>query len=69
MSFKPLAYRKIEERLYKAKAERTVCVAKVDQYLIKLYPSVRYTDIYVRRQSIPESELDLEEYESDTFPK
>ena len=68
------AYRKNERRLYKAKAERAVCVAKVDHYLIKLYPSVRYTDIYIRRQSfylspIPEeSELDMEEYELGTFP-
>ena len=68
------AYRKHKRRLYKARAERAICVANVDRYLTKLYPAVRYTDIYARRQSfylspIPEeSELDLEEYELDLFP-
>ena len=68
------AYRKHERKLCTARAERAVCVAKVDRYLTKLYPSVRYTDIYARRQSfylspIPEeSELDLEEYKLGIFP-
>ena len=68
------AYRKHERKLCKTRAERAICVAKVDHYLTKLYPAVRYTDIYASRQSfylspIPEeSELDLEEYELGTFP-
>jgi hypothetical protein len=68
------AYRKYEKRLCKERAKRAVSVAKVDHYITKLYPAVRYTDIYTRRQSfylspIPEeSELDLEEYELGIFP-
>ena len=68
------AYRKHERKLCKTRAERAVCVAKVDHYLTKLYPAIRYTDIYARRQSfylspIPEeNELDLEEYELGIFP-
>ena len=68
------AYKKNEKRLHKQRAKRAVCVAKVDRYLTKLYPAVRYTDIYASRQSfylspIPEeTELDMEEYELGIFP-
>ena len=68
------AYRKNERRLYKVRAERAVCVANVDCFLTKLYPAVKYTDIYAKRQSfylspIPEeSDADLEEYELGIFP-
>lgn len=68
------AYRKDERRLYKVRAERAVCVANVDRFLTKLYPAVKYTDIYSKRHSfylspIPEeSDTDVEEYEMGIFP-
>ena len=68
------AYRKSERKLYKLRARRAAYVANVDRCISKLYPTVKYSDIYAARQSfylspIPEeSELDLEEYELGIFP-
>lgn len=61
------SYCRYERKLYRMKAERAVVQAKVDYFLLKLSPKLKYTDIYAKTDSsylspIPEeSEDELED--------
>ena len=44
-------YSRYERKLYRMKAERAISEAKVDLFLTKLSPKLKYTDIYANKKS------------------
>ena len=45
------SYSRYERKLYRMKAERAISEAKVDLFLTKLSPKLKYTDIYANKNS------------------
>lgn len=60
-------HRRFERKLYKTKRKRAIAEAKLDLYLIKLSPKLKYTDIHAKNDSFylspiqEESEAELEQ--------